>query len=194
MVHLNEAVSTLIINTTLQLQIATRRARNDPTLSSFECARICSSDLRRTVYAVQTIGILIRNTGSINLFFEDTIFLWTLFLLSLHNALSIFEKVVGIDIHGFQTVTSDMNALFSGMNSSFDLPLAMDDVLYHIFNNKKLNLDHFTLPGEYYGIASRYLESLTVCLEIFKPSSKDGLFFPTYSCDTRGVALLRSTV
>lgn len=70
----------------------------------------------------------------------------------------------------------------------------MDDVLYHIFNNKKLNLDHFTLPGEYYGIASRYLESLTVCLEIFKPSSKDGLFFPTYSCDTRGVALLRSTV
>ncbi|KAK8802626.1 hypothetical protein WA171_006302, partial [Blastocystis sp. BT1] len=149
MVPLNEAVSTLIINTTLQLQIATRRARNDPTLSSFECARICSSDLRRTVYAVQTIGILIRNTGSINLFFEDTIFLWTLFLLSLHNALSIFEKVVGIDIHGFQTVTSDMNALFS----------AMDDVLYHIFNNKKLNLDHFTLPGEYYGIASRYLES-----------------------------------
>lgn len=79
----------------------------------------------------------------------------TLFLLSLHNALSIFEKVVGIDIHGFQTVTSDMNALFSGMNSSFDLPLAMDDVLYHIFNNKKLNLDHFT-----------YLESITELLVV----------------------------
>lgn len=45
--------------------------------------------------------------------------------------------------------------------------LAMDDVLYQVFNNKKLNLDHFALPEEYYGIASLYLESLAVCFEEF---------------------------
>lgn len=115
-VPLNDAISMTLINTTLQLQIASRKARSNPTVNSLEVTRICSSDLRRTVYAVQTIGILIRNTGSINLFFEDTIFLWTLFLLSLHNALSIFEKEVGINIHGFQTMTSDIHALFSGMD------------------------------------------------------------------------------
>ena len=115
MIPLNESICTLLINTTLQLQIATRKAKNNPSINSFECTRICFSDLRRTVYAIQTIDILICNTGSINLFFEDTIFLWTLFLLSLHNALNEFEKVVGIDIHGFQTITTDMNALFSGV-------------------------------------------------------------------------------
>lgn len=34
----------------------------------------------------------------------------------------------------------------------------IEETLYQVFNSKKLNLDRLSLPEEYYGIASRFLD------------------------------------
>ena len=37
--------------------------------------------------------------------------------------------------------------------------IVVDETLYQVFRGKKLNLDRFALPEEYYGIASHFLDN-----------------------------------
>ena len=52
----------------------------------------------------------------------------------------------------------------------------MDSLLYQIFAGKRLNLDRFAVPKEYYPIVSRYLDR-AVCLSKWRSK----VFSPTWT-------------
>ena len=116
-VPLENAISMLLLQMTLQLQIARKRSESiekKTPASQLQLSNICMSDVCRAIYAVKAMNLLITNCSAVRLVFEDTIFLMTLLLLSLHKALSEFERDSGISISGYQTVSSDVHTLFVG--------------------------------------------------------------------------------
>lgn len=82
--------------------------------SLLSMSTVCMSDVCRTIYAVKTMNLLISKCNAVRLVFEDSLLLMTLLLLSLHKALSEFERDVGIEVKGHQTVSSDVHMLFVG--------------------------------------------------------------------------------
>ena len=108
-VPLSYAITTILLSTTMQLQVATRKQLLHPENDRRFDSAVCLSDVRRCVYAVQTLNRVIRQCSSVNLFFEDVLCVCSLVVLSLHKALKEYEEV-----RQRNAVSEDVDALRSG--------------------------------------------------------------------------------
>ena len=143
MTDLNASALTIVLNTTLQLQIALRSYQQALPLAlkkPHDFTRLCFSDLRRTIYAVKAMTTVVMRCEPINLVFEDVIFVWILAVLSLYDTSRTVKQQVGSE--------RDLAILIS----------TIDDFLYRVFNNAKISFDHLAIPQEYYGIYLHFHE------------------------------------
>lgn len=152
-VPLSYAITTILLSTTMQLQVATRKRVLHPESDRRSFSEVCLSDVRRCVYAIQILNRAICQCSSVNLFFEDVLCVCSLVVLSLHKALREYEQVCQQN-----TVSEDVDALHSGEIPQFVISVEMDSLLYQLFAGKRLSLDRFAVPKEYYPIVSRYLD------------------------------------
>lgn len=109
-VPLSYAIATILLSTTMQLQVVTRKKILHPKTNCRSDFLTCLSDVRRCVYAIQTLNRVIRQCSSVNLFFEDVLCVCSIIVLSLHKALKEYEQVQQQHV-----VSEDVDALHSGM-------------------------------------------------------------------------------
>ena len=143
MTDLNGSALTIVLNTTLQLQITWRSYQQALPLAlkkPHHFTRLCFSDLRRTIYAVRAMTTVVMRCDPINLVFEDVVFVWILAVLSLYDISRTVKQQVGSE--------RDLDILIS----------TIDDFLYQVFNNAKISFDHLAIPQEYYGIYLHFHE------------------------------------
>lgn len=109
-VPLSYAITTILLSTTMQLQVATHKKLLHPETDRHSNSAVCLSDVKRCTYAVQTLNRVIRQCSSVNLFFEDVLCVCSLVVLSLHKALMEYEQISQLN-----AISEDMGALLSGM-------------------------------------------------------------------------------
>ena len=154
LMNVNNDLMPVILNSSMQLQLAYKQyIRDMPEAEKHKewYTTLCLGDLRRCVYSVKTITLLLSRCRSVNLVFEGILFVWTLLLLSLYKSLLPFVRVIPLT----SRVQKEM-----GSNGDVSLLLnTLTDYFILFFNTPKVNLSHFSIPDEYKSVVDLFYES-----------------------------------
>ena len=140
----NASATPILLNATMQLQLAHRAYTRDLPKSLHheeDYLTLCWSDVRRCVYCVKAQTLLLSRCKNVNLVFEDVLFVWTLILLSLYQSLLQCEDCASVRRRMQREVkvqNPDVLVLFSVLADYFGL----------FFHTPKVNLRHFAIPEE----------------------------------------------
>ena len=153
LMNVNGDLMPVILNSTMQLQLAYKQYIRDMPEAEKHRERyttLCLGDLRRCVYSVKVLTLLLSRCRSVNLVFEEILFVWTLLLLSLYKSLLPFVRVIPLT-----------NRVQKEMGSNGDISLLLNtltDYFILFFNSPKVNLSHFSIPDKYKSVVDLFYD------------------------------------